>query len=124
MNDCKFYMKKHKHQVIFTTILNKGGKYEGLIEGKWVVVDFLRHIYIAFDGKIRDVEEPKVLSPLILDSESITSKIDLLPMVFVLLPNDKKDTYNIVKGISQFEFGLSTQCCVKGNYQKQKNKNQ
>ena len=50
--------------------------------------------------------------------------IEIISMVFVFLPTDESTTYSLVKLMSQFEFGVPSQCCVETKFPTNKNPNQ
>jgi len=74
------------------------------------------------DEKIRDGDPSTAIPISALKSSS--KDIEEVSMIFVLLPSDDKPTYNLVKKMSQFQFGIPTQCCIAEKYLKQKNPNQ
>ena len=86
---------------------------------KWEQCRFVKYFYQTQDGKIID-DDPDNAMPYTFVEPG--HNIEMVAMVFVFLPSDDSQTYNTVKLMSQFEFGIPSQCCVIEKFNKQKGK--
>jgi hypothetical protein len=50
--------------------------------------------------------------------------IEVPSMVFVYLPDDSTETYNFIKFLSHFAFGVNTQCSIQSTFSSQRNQMQ
>jgi hypothetical protein len=71
-------------------------------------------------AKLGIIPESKVLTATALLRVE-PEHLEVPSMVFVYLPSDDTDTYNFIKFLSHFFFGVNTQCSVRSKYSSQTN---
>ena len=100
--------------------------HEAFRDGRWVPVTFERYYY----GILNDnnqvhtfVKDYDVQDPMPIQFINIKS-VECPALVFVYLPDDSTDTYNAVKMISHFFWGLQCSCAVAKKFESQRNPDQ
>jgi hypothetical protein len=56
-----------------------------------------------------------------LNGKRIKQHLELPSIVFVILPDEKAESYGVTKKLSHYEFGLQTQCIIATKFQGQRN---
>lgn len=82
---------------------------------------FVTFVYDDGKGTVYEEKTVKVTRPLIVLDEW---RIFPISVAFIYLKEDSSDVYNMVKMMSQFEFGIPSQCCVQKKYLSARNKEQ
>ena len=79
---------------------------------------------MTHDGQIvpRDEIQDAVPVKTIKIEVSTRKKLENVGMVFVCLANDSKPIYSLMKLMSQFKFGVPSQCFIKSKYTGRKQK--
>ena len=98
-----------------------GPRHQMFENNKWEQCRFVKYIYQTQDGKTIDDDPDNVMPYAIIEPGH---NIEIVAMIFVYLPSDDSQPYNLVKLMSQFEFCIPSQCCVLEKFNKQKNRNQ
>eukprot|EP00559_Dactyliosolen_fragilissimus_P005779 CAMPEP_0184858258 /NCGR_PEP_ID=MMETSP0580-20130426/3389_1 /TAXON_ID=1118495 /ORGANISM="Dactyliosolen fragilissimus" /LENGTH=1354 /DNA_ID=CAMNT_0027354333 /DNA_START=16 /DNA_END=4080 /DNA_ORIENTATION=+ len=108
------------------------GYHEAKLDGKWVPAKFDKFVFaiigdnnlpILDNGIIRCVpfDVPKDAQESLIVAEK---DVECPSIVFVYLPDNKADTYNVVKMISHFHHGVQSSCAVAQKFSSQRNPDQ
>ena len=89
--------------------------------GRWERADYERKFFQLEDGKSYPVESVQQAFPkYMLHGEDITVHLEVVSMVFVILPDESAEMYGLPKLLSHFKFGIPSQCIISSKFQSQR----
>lgn len=93
-----------------------------LVADRWERVTYERTLF-QIEGSDPVSESPD-LSPVpifLVQGIEIEENLECPSIVFVILPDDKAESYGVTKMLSHFKFGIPTQCIIATKFQGQSN---